>query len=115
MRKSNYQAGAIYAEPTFMLSSYSNQQQHLLWDGVIEIASQILSNTHFSLSSQMAFSILYIEEHGGWGELTHFTFIFTFSETLHTRSAEVGSGENKQQSEARCCGDSGGILPTKNE
>lgn len=97
-----------------MLSFYSNQQQHLLWDEVIEIASQILSNTHFSLSSQMAFSILYIEEHGG-KKLTHFTFSFTFLETLHTRSAGVGSGENKQQSETRCCGDSGGILPTKNE
>lgn len=57
----------------------------------------------------MAFSIFYIEEHEGEEKLTHFTFL----ETFHT---EAGSGKKKKkQSEARCCGDSGGILPTKNE
>lgn len=104
-----------------MLGFHSNQQQHLVEDGVIEIASQILSNAHFSLSSLLSFSVLDIcaisRERGLRGnkfssgaylqqDLTH----FTCWKPCRPEAKIAGMKNEKQQSTDLCCGDSRGIL-----
>lgn len=104
-----------------MLGFHSNQQQHLVEDGVIEIVPQILSNALFSLSSPLSFPVLDIcaisRERGLRGNkfssgayLQQDLTDFTCWKPCRPEAKIAGVKKENQRSTDPCYGDSRGIL-----